>query len=186
MRTEVFQFFNTPSGLAVRTSTQIHEDETLAWSFEDTGIIDNGIVQARAWGIVVRAAVTCIADQRGIAKCWHGTMDHGELAMAGMALWQCWLHDGSPGASGPVWADYEEEVNRALEAAFAAGIGGIRVQGPGYNYVVDFTAREQINLTNQTRRPVRRILIDPPATVPPIGASYLWLTAPSIAPAPSS
>ena len=82
MRTEVFQFFNTPSGLAVRTSTQIHEDETLAWSFEDTGIIDNGVVQARAWGIVVRAAVTCIADQRGIAKCSPGVVlgiDHEDL-----------------------------------------------------------------------------------------------------------
>jgi hypothetical protein len=68
VRTEVSQCFNTPSGKAVKKSKQIQPDETPALSFDHTGTIDNVVAQARARGIVVGAAVTCIADQRGIAK----------------------------------------------------------------------------------------------------------------------
>jgi hypothetical protein len=68
VRTEVSQCLNTPSGKAVKKSKQIQPDETPALSFDNTGIIDNAVAQARARGIVVGAAVTCIADQRGIAK----------------------------------------------------------------------------------------------------------------------
>ena len=59
---------NTCSGKVAKKSKQIQPDETPALSFDHTGIIDNVVAQARARGIVVGAAVTCTADQRGIAK----------------------------------------------------------------------------------------------------------------------
>ena len=91
-----------------------------------------------------------------------GTWQHGKLAArpttssGGVIQWQTWIEQKKGGQH---WADYVEEENLALDAAFQTGKRPVTLGTPPDSWTVDLNRMMQFNDTTGTERRIRRLVI---------------------------
>ena len=90
-----------------------------------------------------------------------GTWQHGKLAArpttssGGVIQWQTWIEETKFGHQ---WADYLDEENLALDAAFQTEKRPVTLGIPPESWTVDLNRMMQVNDTTGTERRIRRLV----------------------------